>query len=268
MQITQTTYSIDYNGQILPIAAKFRKSGTEMLFFIHGLGCSQETFDGVWSFRMLDRYSVLTCDLPGFGDSPGCDDFSYDLYDTAELCRGLLALLPGYRIHIIGHSMGGAIGMLLSEMIEGRLASFINVEGNLIGQDCSISSRRLSVSFEEYEKKRLPELLLFSGMSVEPGRRLWSRLMRKADVKALYRSSRSLVEWSDSGRLFDMFLKLDRKKIYIYGEADSFMGILKMLDGVSLVKISKSGHFPMIDNPGEFYGALAAFLESVPFPIP
>lgn len=254
--------SIEYKNRQIQIAANIRIRKENLILFIHGLGCAKENFDTVWNHRALRDYSIIAFDLPGFGDSPGLDDFSYDLEEHAEVCRCLLIHFPKFNVHVVGHSMGGAVGILLAEKIDDRLISFINVEGNLIGQDCIVSRRKASVSFEDFEKKQLPGLILATALSDEPGRRIWSTLMKKADAKGLYYSSQSLVRWSDSGMLFNKFKTLDCKKVYVYGEKDSFMTILGKLGNIPVICISKSGHFPMNDNPGEFYSFLASYLSS------
>jgi pimeloyl-ACP methyl ester carboxylesterase len=156
--------------------------------------------------------------------------------------------------------MGGAVGLLLSDMIRERLETFVNVEGNLISQSGDISRRNASVTFEEFQKKQLPGMIFVTAISDEPGMKLWSRFIRKSDKKGLYLSSQSLAGWSESGILLEKFMDLACKKIYMYGEANSFMRVLRMLDGIPTIGISKSGHFPMNDNPAEFYNALADFL--------
>jgi pimeloyl-ACP methyl ester carboxylesterase len=252
---------IDYKNRRITLAVNMRFSGNDLLLFIHGLGCAKENFDGVWSHQKLKEYSIIAFDLPGFGYSPGFNNYSYNLEEHAEVCRSLLAYFPKYNVHIIGHSMGGAVGLLLAEKIPDRLVSFVNVEGNLIGQDCTVSRKKASVSFEDFEKKQLPGMILATSRSMEPGRRLWSELMKKADPIGLYHSSQSLVKWSDSGILLEKFKKLSCKKVYVYGAMDSSMLIVRKLRGITLQCISKSGHFPMNDNPLEFYDFIASFIS-------
>ncbi len=157
--------------------------------------------------------------------------------------------------------MGGAVGLLLVDHIKERIASFIDIEGNLIGQDCTVSRQKSSISYENFKTKQLPAMIHATARSDEPGRRLWSVLMKKADPFALYRSSRSLVEWSDSGILLKQFIELSCSKVYVYGEYNSFMNILRMLGDIPTLCISKSGHFPMNDNPYEFYNSIASFIH-------
>lgn len=255
-----TTIPINHKNIQFNIASHCRKKRGELVFFIHGLGCAKENFSHAWDFEKLNDYSMMALDLPGFGDSPGHDDFSYDLLEHAAVCKKVIDGWDGVRVHIVGHSMGGAVGLLLSDMIRERLESFVNVEGNLVSQPGDISRRNASVTFEEFLKKQLPGMILGTALSDEPGMKLWSAFIRKSDKRGLYLSSQSLAEWSKSGILLKKFMELACRKIYVYGEANSYMKVLRMLDGIATACISKSGHFPMNDNPVEFYNTLSDFL--------
>lgn len=258
---TPQTLSIDYHNHHFRLSIEIRLRGSDLIFFIHGLGCAKETFNDVWTFKELNDYSIITFDLPGFGESPGVDNFSYDIQEQAEICGCLLSHFPDYRIHIVGHSMGGAIGLLLAEQLPDRVKTFVNIEGNLISYDCSLSSRKASVSFENYRDKQVPAMIRATALSQEPGRKLWSDLIKKADTSAMYYSSRSLVTWSKSGVLLEKFIRLTCSKVYVYGEFDSFIKVLHMIKGMPAICISNSGHFPMNDNPTEFYQCLAQCIK-------
>jgi len=255
--------SIEYNNRPIQLAAQIRTCGDDLIYCIHGLGCAKENFHDIWSQNALKEYSIIALDLPGFGDSACLDDFSYDMKEFAAVCDSFLSLFPNERVHIIGHSMGGAVGLLLADHIKERIASFINVEGNLISRDCTVSRQKSSISFENFKAKQLPAMVHDTARSEEPGRRLWSVLMKKADPLALYLSSQSLVKWSDSGILLKQFMGLSCSKVYVYGEFNSFMKVLRMLGNLPALCISKSGHFPMNDNPDEFYDSIASFIDSI-----
>jgi pimeloyl-ACP methyl ester carboxylesterase len=238
-----------------------REAGPDLVFFIHGLGCSRNNFLDAWSAAGLETYSLAALDLPGFGESPMVEGFSCDMEEFAEICDRVLSLFPHRRIHLVGHSMGGAIALLLADRIGERLSSFVNVEGNLTGRDCTTSRRRASVSYENFVAYQLPALILSTALSDEPGRKMWSRFIRMADKKALYRSSQSLVQWSDSGLLLKKFKDLECRKVYLYGEKNSFFEISSLLGDIRSIAISRSGHFPMNDNADEFYRCLADFIR-------
>jgi hypothetical protein len=148
-------------------------------------------------------------------------------------------------------------------MIHERLASFVSVEGYLISHDCMTSRRKDSVSFEIFARKQIPGLILTTSLSDEPGKRMWSKYISMADKKCLFLSSQSLLELSDSGFLLNNFKELDCPKFFVYGEKKSSLHVLTRLDTIQSVSVSNSGHFPMNDNPYEFYHLLSGFYHSI-----
>ncbi|MCP4130565.1 MAG: alpha/beta hydrolase [bacterium] len=245
--------SIQFQGIDFSLAAQYREGGSDLIFFIHGLGCGKESFDAAWDIPAFDRFSMLAFDLPGFSDSSRPEEFSYTMEDYADICNELLKRFPGKKIHIVAHSMGGAVGLLLAGKIETRLVSFINVEGNLYRSDCGLSKKVSVVSYERFKRLLFSRMQTMNPASEEPGARLWAELIAKSDPAAFYRSSKSLVDWTCSGKLLALFYELDCNKIYIYGEKNSFLDVVKLLQGVKKIPIPGCGHFPMNDNPEEFY---------------
>ena len=57
-----------------------------------------------------------------------------------------------------------------------------------------------------------------------------------------------------------LFINLDIKKCYVFGEMNKNMPVIKILDNAPKMQISNSGHFMMIDNPQEFYQKLSNIL--------
>ncbi len=134
--------TINYKGKQVNLSTKFRNSNNELIFLIHGLGSSKESFEHIWDCSLFQDYSILTLDLVGFGNSSKPNDFSYTMEEQAEICKLLLDEFEHPKIHIVAHSMGGAVGLLLVESLKDRLISFINIEGNLVGEDCRLVSKR------------------------------------------------------------------------------------------------------------------------------
>ncbi|MCY6369482.1 alpha/beta fold hydrolase [Clostridium ganghwense] len=254
--------TINYNGKQLKSSTKFRKGNNKLIVFIHGLGCSKESFEDVWYSSNFKNYSILTFDLIGFGNSSKPHDFSYTIEEQAEICKLLLDKFQYPTIHIVAHSMGGAVGLLLTEMIKDNLASFINVEGNLIGEDCGISRRTAKISFEKFKNNMFNRLKFVAKSSDESDSKLWAKMLETSDPLGFYKTSESLVEWSDSNKLLKIFHSLQLNKSYIYGDKNSQMNILDELIDIKKISISNSGHFVMNDNPSEFYQTIYKLLAN------
>ncbi len=258
---------INHNGLELKICERFKTGKKGCLFFIHGLGCSKDSFKDVWDYSEYKDYAVLTFDMPGFGDSSKPLGFSYTMQEQAEVCRLLIEKLKIDKIHLIVHSMGGAVGLILSRMIYDRLESFINLEGNLISTDCTISRKASGRSQEEFEsvvyENMKQDLAKLAGKDVSGGAdvALWLKWLSKTPAHVFYRSALSLIEWSDSGRLFKTFIQMGKKKYYMFGEKNSKIPAVTKLreNNQQLISIPSAGHFMMLKKE-EFYPELARLL--------
>lgn len=255
------TFKINYKEKELETSANYKESGKEVIIFIHGLGCAKESFDAAFDFPKFNDFSLLAIDLVGFGDSSKPQDFTYTMEVQAEICKLLLDELNPKRVHIVAHSMGGAIGLLLAEKLSNKLISFTNIEGNLISEDCGLLSRKtISVSFEEFRKSVFAELKSETKESNNKSSNLWLEWNEKSNTLAFYSSSESLVKWSDSRKLLTKFKNLKTKKVYFYGDKNSEIKVLNELGNIRKIEISNSGHFVMNDNPEQFYTRLGDFI--------
>ena len=252
----EKTINIKVAGVSYNISIKHRSVSDDLIIFLHGLGCSKDSFEGAWNHKDLTGQSLLSFDLLGFGQSEKPDEFTYTLEDHAGVCDAIIRTFSEDRLHIVAHSMGGAVGLLISDEILNRVISFVNVEGNLISEDCGLISRKTTcVPYKIFKNELFPDF-----QSQFAGKEYRQFSIDTASPLAFYNSSKSLVSWSESGHLLKRFKGLKCKKIYFYGEQSSGMKVLTKLGNMEKRKISGSGHFLMNDNPDEFYSELRGFL--------
>ncbi|WP_460399592.1 alpha/beta fold hydrolase [Actinophytocola sediminis] len=86
-------------------------SGSPTLLLLHGLGATGEVWDGL--VRGLgDRWpgEVLVADLPGHGRSAPLERYTFGGM-AAEIAG---ALAPGRSVAVLGHSLGGVLGLTLA----------------------------------------------------------------------------------------------------------------------------------------------------------
>ncbi len=255
-------YLLPHDSRRLSISALQKTEGEELVFFIHGLGCAKESFMEAFTSPYLKNFSLFAPDLPGFGESSKVRDFSYSMEEHARICMELCKNFPEKKIHIAGHSMGGAIALLMTGMLKGRFTSFINIEGNLIGADCSLSKMVNSSDMKEYRRHMINQLGAVAKLTEDRGVALWHRWLQKAGAAGLYQSARSLVEWSRGDRLLKIFERLAIPAVYIHGERNAGLPVLKQLHEKEKISIPGAGHFPMNDNPDFFYRAVGDFLAT------
>ena len=249
-------FSVSFNNTRFDVSTAFRDAGKDLIVFLHGLGCSSETFRGVWQRPEFNNYSILCLNQPGFGDSEAPEGFLYSMEEHAQVCTDVLSACAFENLHIVGHSMGGAIGLLLPREILDSVCSFANVEGNLNPEDCVFGSRdACSVPYDIFVNDTLPQFRQASENWNKNG-------LNVASPLAFYESAKSLVAWSDSGKLLQAFHGLSCHKTYIYGEKNAAHPTVNTVDGIPKIEIESAGHFVMNDNPEGFYSALLDFIRS------
>ncbi len=248
-----------YRGVSLGVSYDLRRGGKGSIVFIHGLGACKDCFRDVWGFPGYGRYTILTFDLPGFGGSDRPREFSYSMEDQAAVSRLLVQELGLKQINLVGHSMGGAIGLLLAAEIRPDAASYICLEGNLISEDCTGSRAAVSYSLADFEREGFQALKSNISDSADA---LFTGCLSRSDPHAFYRSSESLVKWSDSGKLLELFLELEVKKSYIFGELNKNAPVVRRLTSVPKLMIPSAGHAMMTDNPRRFYKDLLGLLQA------
>ncbi len=79
------------------------------LLAIHGLGATAAVWDGLVD-QLGDRWNVVAPDLPGHGSAPWTGD--YTVGSLAAAMSGHVE--TGERVVVVGHSLGGAVGVALA----------------------------------------------------------------------------------------------------------------------------------------------------------
>jgi pimeloyl-ACP methyl ester carboxylesterase len=251
---------VQYQGKEFSIATEMRSGQEHLIVFLHGLGCAKESFEGAFQHKGLEPFSIMTCDFIGFGTSDKPSDFPYKLEDQASVVSLLLEELNPKKVSIIGHSMGGAIGLLIAEELK-NLVNFISIEGNLVAEDCGLVSRGIAnQTTEQFQLNGYAEFLDKLQGSTRSDFKKWSEWYAQSSPLGLHASAKSLVEWSDSGKLLEIFNGLSNK-VYIYGDEDSKDYLLPQLQNARTVEISAAGHFSMVNNPDILYDKIASILS-------
>ena len=258
--------TIELNGKEFTLSYSLFNGKDWPIVFIPGLGASKEVYEKAAHYLQASGLmnKLLFLDSPGFGESIAPNDFDYALDAQAELIAKLLKELDLGRCHIVGHSQGGVIGILLAEKFPKVVYSLVDLEGNLYKAD-GLTSTRVAAA-KNYEKEIKAVVEEYS-RNQSPGRRAYAQMIGNADPESYYKSAVALKEASAGN---DLLKRLDAIKKTLVGRVSYFVGektpvpaYNKIWDSeIDVVKIWGGGHFMMIDNPKEFYRKLGQKIKS------
>ena len=237
------------------------------LVMLHGHGASNEYLKPVFDYLELTKYSILIPDLIGFGDTPASAGFSFKMEDQARAVKQLIDELgiEGDLV-LLGSSMGGAIAIMLAEMLGGKVKGIINAEGTIDLNDCSAPNQAIATQpYEHYEKtvfwQRLEEL------RADPEYTWVVRSQEKAGPISCYKSIVDYVRVAKEDTLTIRLANLKVPILAIYGEknrglrtSEKRLGAIKQ---TCVVYIPQGGHVMMRDNPDAFYRAIDDFLKKI-----
>lgn len=220
--------------------------------FLHGLGSSSSAyFACVAADPALGGRRCLMPDFLGFGLSDRPAGFGYGLRDHALSLARALDVLGVSGANVVGHSMGGAIAIILAAERPDLVQCLVLAEPNLT------PSRRKRV--EEYTEESFTSAGFAAALdAVGPH---WAATMRLADPRALYRCEHALGEAMEPG-VTEMLLGLPLPRTLIMGDRTSLCAAEQTAAtaGIPLIRIADAGHNMMLDNPPDFVAALVRVL--------
>jgi pimeloyl-ACP methyl ester carboxylesterase len=238
--------------------------GGSAILYIHGLGESGLCFEGLIRHPELAAFRHLVPDLPGYGRSPWPARTS----GLAELADGLAAWLARRGesdVTVVGHSMGGVVGLLLAERSRQSLRRLVNVDGNVAAADCSFSGEAAAMDLASFAAGGFDRLRqrVFEGASRDVALRGYYVSLRLADPASFHRHSRELVELSSREELASRLARLQVPLTYVAGSpGGASPRSLELLDaaGVETRLVAPAGHWPFVDQPDRFVNVLTDLL--------
>ena len=237
------------------------------LVYIHGLGESGLSLEPLVTHPRLHRYSHMVPDLPGYGKSPW-PETPLELQGQADFLASWLRQDLCRPVIIFGHSMGGVIGLLLCERHPDLVTAFINVEGNISIDDCTISYQVAESEEDEFLEDGLDSLLSrFWEAGQDAGvLRDYFASVRICDPRTYYRNSVELLDISTSGTLAGRLAALSMPVLYILGDPHgtgyNSRGMMSAV-GLEWVAVPNAGHWPFSDQPERFVDEMLGFLAKL-----
>jgi pimeloyl-ACP methyl ester carboxylesterase len=241
-----------------------------VLVLIHGLGCSLKYWTCVFEAEELSHYRILALDLPGFGMSEKPATYDYDLCSQADITYALLKELQIPKVSLIGHSMGGAIAIILAHTYPEVVERLLVIEPNLKANDAHLSREIIRHSEAEF----IQSYEDFKRIAIDTVQK-WFVNSHRADIEeyigellkttpiSMYRSAQSLMTVTADDTLLMQFRQFDMPKYFLIGEETmktrNIPERLQQSD-VQIMVVPGVGHMMMVDNPRLFTKTLASIL--------
>ncbi|MFI2612232.1 alpha/beta fold hydrolase [Kitasatospora sp. NPDC018619] len=227
--------------------------------YLHGLGATSPAyFAAAAAHPLLAGRRSLLLDLLGFGLSDRPADFGYTLEEHADAVAAAVAAAGPERVEVVGHSMGGAVAIVLARRHPRLVERLLLVDANLdrIEPDRRRTGSSGIAAYTEEE--------FLAGGRAEVAERVgpfWWSTMRLAGPEALHRSARHLARGTEPS-MRELLTGLDLPRTFLHPAADGEPSGTDGLRaaGVRVVAVPDCGHSIMLDNPEGFAAAAAEAL--------
>lgn len=234
------------------------------LLFVHGLGESGLCFEHLLPREELACRRLLVPDLVGYGRTPR-DGRPRALADHVDDLVAWLDALGEEKTVVLGHSMGGVIGVMMAERHPDRVEMVIDVDGNTSPGDCVFSGRAAEGTLEEFQAGGLAAMCedIYRGGLEDPALRDYYASIRLCDPATFHLNGGELVAQSAPEDLGRRRAALEVPLVYVAGApGGACPRSRELLDEakVDVKVVEPAGHWPFIDRPDDFLGAIAGLL--------
>lgn len=244
---------IEING--LKISYQFAGEG-ETVVLLHGWGAESKSFTPI--FQWLSRsHKVYALDLPGFGLSePPLT--GWNATDYARFLTAFFDKLGIDKAHLIGHSYGGRISIVMAAEVPESVAKLILVNSAGLKRRNSKYYMRVSLS-------KIGHVLRRCGTFGKN----WADALSERAGSTDYRNAgtmRATLVKSVNQDLRPLLPKIEASTLLIWGENDkdtpvSFGKIMaKEIPDAALVILKNAGHFSYLDQFPRFREHVTNFL--------
>lgn len=230
------------------------------LLLIHGLGSSARVFDAMRAQPSLQAFPSFAPDLPGFGAHHGDPVLTHPFETASSYLDNYVNDIAGDLV-IVGHSMGGALGLKLAAAIPTRVKAYVSIEGNLIPEDCGLLSRNLAKATIPEEQAAMKAQLIAFAKTLTKSWQDWAEDLTPVDAQSFRNYAHDLVEGTDRGEWMRLFEALLCPKLYIHGDLYKDHKLLSVLPKDIVRHAPESGHFTMQDQPKICADFIAALIK-------
>ncbi len=248
----------------------------EAVLLVHGFGASAYSWRDV-AAELESDYRVIAVDLSGFGFTERPHDFTaYTRHAQGELLIGLMDHLDIERVHLVGHSYGGAVGAALAVRSPERIQTLtlLNAAGPIYTQlrrNPLASIGPLTYAFVRTKSLRrgnIERALKRSFFDDDLATaELVAEYQRRLAIEGAARAFRGLTIPMDDPQKRVELSQLQVPTLALWGTEDILIPVAfarqeaSAIESSRFVLIEGAGHVPMEERPSEVASSLRRFFE-------
>lgn len=237
------------------------------IVFIHGFGADLNS----WMFNqpaLAERHRTLALDLPGHGGSTKTLDRAIDSASFAADIDRFLTALGIDRVHLVGHSMGGAIALSFAGWQGERVASLTLIAPAELGPEINVAFIDGFVKMERRRDAQEVLKLLVNDPNLV-GRAMVEDVLRYKRLDGVADALRWLAEeWFPNGiqraGWGAIIPGLAMPVQIIWGREDQIIPVAHgeaLADRVPVRILDGAGHLPHMEKSAEVNRLIARFVE-------
>ncbi|MGB2987154.1 MAG: alpha/beta hydrolase [Phycisphaerae bacterium] len=243
------------------------------LLMVHGLAGSLDYFDPA---GRIAHARVETLDLLGYGVFRDAAQDRLTLQSQAEHVASRAASLSDGPLWLLGHSMGGAVVMLMADQRPELVTGIINVEGNFTLKDAFWSSRIIARPLAEWSRQyRAMQQDIHkcaADWGIEPSEKrieCVTSILEHQPAATIYAMSKALIEETCVPAYLDAVRRVVERGVPIHliaGERsakDWDIPDFVRSAARSYTEIAHAGHLMMLEEPDAFCRTVDSILPSV-----
>lgn len=236
-------------------------NGRPLLLFLHGIGARGCSFSPLMNqlTELESKFKFIPLDFTGFANTPvpkSNKKASIELFARQAISAIESASQTNNpQIHIIGHSMGGAVGIEIHKMNSSlNIKSFINLEGILLPTDCDLMLKISQQSKETFCNSGWDALKKDVRNFASKGDKAaqdWILGLNETTPETFWESCCSIIQKSES--FYSPYKNWKIPKLYVVGEKTlkhnkgTHDRLLK--DNQKIVVVPGAGHVMQVEQP-------------------
>ncbi len=233
----------------------------DILIFLPGLNCpAMPLFANLVYHPLFTRYRSILVDYIGCGMSDSSEFFDYTMESHAKIVLRILDHEKITSCTIIGHSMGGTVGIYVADMQPNLVKKLVIAESNLSPGGGVGTKWVTSFSEHDWVEKEFLRYMMEQRNQAKEGDEmsgLMIVLWKDADPRGVYLSALSLITLPDAFK--EILYNLRIPRYFVYGEknfpkdrAETTPDIPDPEElknhGIKSMIVPNSGHIMQVDN--------------------